>query len=81
VSLIAVTCALGAVLVTRVQLLPDVIDFTFVLTSAGFGGLVLMALGIALRMTPDRLGRVTVLGQLLGAVAGGLVLVIAIVAG
>lgn len=53
VGLIAVT--LGTVLVTRVQLLPDVIDFTFILTCAGLGGLMSIAIGAACRFSPDRL--------------------------
>ena len=79
VSLMAVT--LGTVLVTRVQVLPDVIDFTFILTSAGFGGLMSIAIGAACRFSPDRLGRLTVFGQLVGASAGALTLVVGIVAG
>ena len=72
---------MGAVVVTRVQLLPDVIDFTFVPTCAGFGGLAFMAVGAVLRFTPDRLGRITVFGQLTGAVVGLVLLAVGIVAG
>ena len=81
VILIAVTCALRAVLVTRVQLLPDVIDFTFILTCAGLGGLMSIAIGAACRFSPDRLGRLTVFGQLAGASRGALTLMVGIVAG
>ena len=57
--LITVAAALVAVVTTRVQLLPDVIDFTVVLTAAGFGGLTASGLGAGLRFGPDRLGRLT----------------------
>ena len=76
VSLGAITCVLGAVLVTRVQLLPDVVDLTSVLTFAGFGGLFATTAGAASRLSPDRLGRVAMLGQLVGAVVGIFVVVI-----
>jgi hypothetical protein len=65
-----------AIVETRVQLLPDVIDVSVVLTGAGFGGLLTMSAGAAMRLEPDRLGRVTMLGQLVGAAAAGIGLAI-----
>ena len=71
----------GAVVVTRVQLLPDVIDFTFIPTCAGFGGLAFMSIGAVLRFDPDRLGRITVFGQLVGCAVGVAGLAILLMAG
>jgi hypothetical protein len=79
--LITVGAALVAVVSTRVQLLPNVIDFTVVLTAAGFGGLTASGIGAGLRFGPDRLGRLTLFGQLVGAVAGLLLLVVGLIAG
>ena len=72
---------LVGVVLTRVQVLPDVIDFTFIPTCAGSAGLAAMAIGAALRFDPDRLGRITVFGQLVGGAAGSAGLVILLVAG
>jgi hypothetical protein len=69
------------VVTTRVQFLPDVIDFTIVLTAAGFGGLSASGIGAAFRFGPDRLGRLTLFGQLVGAVGGSLFLVVGLIAG
>ena len=65
-----------AALATRVQLLPEVIDVSVVLTGAGFGSLLACAVGASCRLSPDRLGRVALLGTLVGggATAIGLVL-------
>ena len=80
-SLIAVAAALIAVVTTRVQLLPDVVDFTVVLSATGFGGLTASGIGAALRFGPDRLGRLTLFGQLVGAMGGFLFLVVGLIAG
>ncbi len=60
-------------LATRIQLLPDVIDLSFVLTFSGGGGLVATCAAASLRFEPERLARVVVLGNLLGAAFGGAV--------
>jgi hypothetical protein len=66
--------AIGAV-ATRVELLPDVVDLTFVLTTAGTGGLTLTAIGALARFDPDRLGRIALFGQLVGALVGLLIVI------
>jgi hypothetical protein len=70
-----------AVVVTRVQLLPEVIDFTFIPTCSGAVGLAAMGTGATLRFSPERLGRITMFGQLTGAALGVLVLAVGLVAG
>jgi hypothetical protein len=62
----------------RVQLLPEVIDISFVLTFSGGGGLLATFAAAALRLETDRLARLVVLGNLLGASIG--VVVFALVA-
>ncbi len=54
----------------RVQLLPEVIDMSFVLTFSGGGGLLATFVGVTLRLDPDRLARLVVLGNLVGACVG-----------
>jgi hypothetical protein len=53
---------------TRVQLAPDVIDSTAIPDAAGTMGLLFAAYGAAHRFGPDRLGRITLFGNLLGGV-------------
>jgi hypothetical protein len=72
-ALAALAAALGAV-ATRVQLLPEVIDLSLVPTAAGAVGLLFAAYGAARRFGPERLGRVTLFGNL----AGGLLALVAI---
>lgn len=68
--------AIAAAIATRLQLLPEVIDISIVPTAAGFGGLFAAACGAALRFRADRLARITLFGNLVGAViaAAGLLL-------
>jgi hypothetical protein len=61
----------------RVQLLPDVIDMSFVLTFSGGGGLLATFVAAALRLDPDRPARLVVLGNLLGACVGALMFALA----
>jgi hypothetical protein len=61
----AVTVAVA--IATRVRLLPEVVDISLVPTGAGIGSLISAAIGALLRFSPERLGRVTLLGTLLGA--------------
>jgi hypothetical protein len=55
---------------TRVRLLPEVIDISFVLTCSGAGALPFTLLGASLRYDPDRLARLVVLGNLAGGIIG-----------
>ena len=57
-----------AVAATRLQLLPEVVDISIIPTAAGIGGLLALFTGAVLRLDPDRLGRLTLLGNLLGGV-------------
>jgi hypothetical protein len=66
------------VLATRVQLLPDVVDLSAIPTGAGLGSLLFCAFGAARGYDPDRLGRLALLGTLLGGTATGLSLLLAL---
>jgi hypothetical protein len=48
-------------------------------TAAGLGGLVFAFYGAARRFGPDRLGRVTLFGNLFGAAVAALLLLVALV--
>lgn len=65
-ALIGSAVAIVAGLATRVQLLPDVIDVSFIPTGSGIASLALVAYGAARRFEPDRLGRLALLGTLIG---------------
>lgn len=54
-------------LAVRGQFLPDVIDFTLIPDLAGTVGLLCALIGATPRLGPDRMGRVTLLGNLVGA--------------
>jgi len=56
--------------------LPDVIDVSFVLSVSGFGGLLATLIAAVLGLHPDRLARLVVFGNLVGAVMGSLVFVL-----
>lgn len=71
--------AVVAAVATRVQLLPEVIDLSIVPTAAGTVGLLFAGYGAARRFGPDRLGRITLLGNLVGAVLALLTVVLAVV--
>jgi len=60
-----VTALVGA-LATRVQLLPDVIDLSFIPTGSGVASLVFVGYGALRRFDPDRIARLALLGTLLG---------------
>ncbi len=68
--------AVVASIATRVRLLPEVIDVSIVPTMAGVGSIASAAVGALLRFPPERLGRVTLLGTLIGGSAGTAVLVL-----
>jgi hypothetical protein len=67
-GLAAILTAIVAAIATRVQLLPDVIDLSFIPTGSGIGSLMLVIYGAARRFDPDRIGRLALLGTLLGGV-------------
>lgn len=79
-ALAGAVAAVAAAVATRVQLLPEVIDISIVPTAAGFGGLLAAACGAAFRFDSERLARVTLLGNLIGAAlaAAGLLLVVVV---
>ena len=69
VAVVAGSAATVAVAVaTRVRLLPEVVDISLVPTLAGVGGLILAAYGAMRRFPPARIGQLTLLGTLVGAV-------------
>ena len=68
----AVTVAVA--IATRVRLLPEVVDISFVPTLAGVGGLLLAAYGATRRFPPPRIGQLTLLGTLFGGALALLIL-------
>jgi hypothetical protein len=76
-ALAAIATALAAGLAARVQLLPDVIDLSLIPTGAGLGSLLLVAYGALRRYPPERIGRLAMLGTLLGGVATAATMLIA----
>jgi hypothetical protein len=65
-----------AFVATSLELLPDVIDPSFVLSASGLGGLICTSFGTALRFDPDRIARLVMLGNLVGGAAGIALLVL-----
>jgi hypothetical protein len=53
-ALATTATAVVAALATRVQLLPDVIDISIILTGSGLGSLIFVVYGAARRYGPDR---------------------------
>jgi hypothetical protein len=51
---------------TRVRLLPEVVDISLVPTTAGCFSILFAAVGAARRLPMERIGRLTLLGTLLG---------------
>jgi hypothetical protein len=51
---------------TKFQVLPEVIDVTFIFTATGGVGLLATVVGASLQLPPERLGRVVIFGQLVG---------------
>jgi hypothetical protein len=70
---LGVVATVVAAFATRFELLPEVVDLSFVLMGSGLGGLGGAAYAALRRFPPDRLGRVVVLGNLLGAIAAAAV--------
>jgi hypothetical protein len=61
-ALATIATAVIAALATRLQLLPDVIDVSIILTGSGLGSLILVSYGALRRFGPDRIGRLALLG-------------------
>jgi hypothetical protein len=64
---LAIAGAVMAAVATRVQLLPDVIDVSFILTVAGLCGLLGAGVGALRGDDPDRTARLSLRWTLLGA--------------
>ena len=79
-GLAAILTAIVAAIATRVQLLPDVIDLSFIPTGSGIGSLMLVFYGASRRFDPDRIGRLALLGTLLGGVGTAAFLLLALLA-
>ena len=60
----------------RFQVLPDVVDLSYVLTLSGFGGFVTALIGAGLRFEADRLVRRVMLGNVVGGLAGSLLVLL-----
>lgn len=71
-----VTGAVLAGIATRVRLLPEVVDLSILPTAAGVGSLLFAGYGAARGFPPERLGRATLLGTLLGGGAALLILLL-----
>jgi hypothetical protein len=63
-----------------VQVLPEVIDLTLIPTGSGLGSLTLVTYGAIRRFEPERIGRLSLLGTLVGGGATTGTLVIALLA-
>ena len=74
--LAGLSAAVVAAIATRVRLLPEVIDVSIILTGAGLGGLAFTTYGAVRRYDPDRIGRLSLGGSVLGACVGLLVLLV-----
>jgi hypothetical protein len=79
-ALAAIATAVVAALATRVQLLPDVIDISIILTGAGLGSLIFVVYGALRRFGPDRIGRLALLGTLLGGGLTAMIVTLALLA-
>jgi hypothetical protein len=55
---------------TTVRLLPEHVDLSIVLTTAGLGAFAATCIGVFLRFDADRLRRVALLGSVLGGTFG-----------
>ena len=65
-----------ASIATRVQVLPEVIDVTIVLTAAGLGALAGTMYGAIRRYPSERVGRLSMFGTVVGGLAGAAFLLI-----
>ncbi|MGH2969921.1 MAG: hypothetical protein ACRDK0_12785 [Solirubrobacteraceae bacterium] len=78
VAITAILTAVIAAVATRVQLLPDVIDLSFIPTGSGILSLVLVFYGALRRFDPERLGKLALLGTLLGGLSTAAVVLLAV---
>ena len=62
--------AVFAALATRVRLLPEVIDVSIVPTTGGVFSFALTGYGFVRRFDPDRIGRLSLGGTLVGGLLG-----------
>jgi len=76
----AIATATAAAIATRVQVLPEVIDLTLIPTGSGLGSLTLITYGAIRRFEPERIGRLSLLGTLVGGGATAATIVIALLA-
>ena len=76
-ALAAIIAAVVAAIATRVQLLPEVIDLSLIPTGAGLGSLILVGYGALRHFEHERIGRLALVGTLVGGVATGAAVLIA----
>jgi hypothetical protein len=75
--LAAIATTVVAAIATRVQLLPDVIDLSFIPTGSGICSLILVLYGALRRFDPERIGRLALFGTLIGGIGtAGFVLIV-----
>jgi hypothetical protein len=79
-TLMAIASAIAAAIATRVQVLPDVIDLTLIPTGSGLASLTLVAYEAVRRFEPERIGRLSLLGTLVGGGATTATIMIALLA-
>jgi hypothetical protein len=79
-ALAAIVATVAAAFATRVQLLPDVIDLLLVPTGSGVVSLMLVSYGAARQLDHDRIGRLALLGTLLGGVGTAAFILLALLA-
>src|SRR5215208_2635662 len=79
-AITAILTAVIAAVATRVQLLPDVIDLSFIPTGSGIISLILVLYGAVRRFDSERLGRLALLGTLLGGVGTAVLVLLAVAA-
>jgi hypothetical protein len=79
-ALVAIVTAVVAAIAARVQLLPEVIELSFIPTGAGLGSLIFVFYGALRRFDPDRVGRLALLGTVLGGAGTAAFVVIALLA-
>lgn len=78
-SIVGLVTVIATALATRVQLLPDVIDISIIPTGSGVASLAFVTCGALRAFEPDRLGRLALLGTLVGGVGAAAILAGALV--
>lgn len=68
--------AVAAAIATEIRLLPEVIDPSIILTTAGLFALLTTVIGAGLGLEQDRLARLALLGTVSGAIVGAVGFVI-----